>query len=87
MDPSGPFWGASPADKYVHTRRHKLEKIDEKMHVLGSRLAGARQGVSNIKIVQNLPIQLGSAQKLIYIDDIHLKLTIWPKWSKSPKSP
>ena len=57
------------------------------MHVLGSRLAGARQGVSNIKIVKNLPIHLGSAQKPIYSDGIHLKLTVWPKWSKSPKSP
>ena len=26
MDPSGPFWGAHPTEKYLHTRRHTLEK-------------------------------------------------------------
>ena len=33
MDPSGPFWGAHPAEKYLHTRRHTLEKFAEKMHI------------------------------------------------------
>ena len=30
MDPSGPFWGAHPAEKYLHTRRHTLEKFRRK---------------------------------------------------------
>ena len=57
----------------------RLKKIDEKMHVLRSRLAGARQGVPNIKIVKNLPIKVHSPQKSIYSTPIHLKLIIRPK--------
>ena len=26
MGPSGTFWGAHPTEKYLHTRRHTLEK-------------------------------------------------------------
>ena len=69
---------APPTSMCTHAGT-RLKKIDEKMHVDSSRLAGARHGVSNIKIVQNLPIHLGSAQKAIYSDGIHLKLIICPK--------
>ena len=57
----------------------RLKNFDENLLFFSPNLAGARQGVSNIKIVQNLPIHLGSAQKPIYSDGIHLKLIICPK--------
>ena len=30
MDPSGPFWGAHPIEKYVHTKAHPLENFGRK---------------------------------------------------------
>ena len=30
MDPSGPFWGAHPTEKYVHTKAHPLENFRRK---------------------------------------------------------
>ena len=41
MDPSGPFWGARPAKKYVHTRRYTLEKIAKKSRFLDTAVHGA----------------------------------------------
>ena len=34
-DPFGPFWGARPAEKYVHTCRHTLEKNRQKKPIFG----------------------------------------------------
>ena len=69
---------APPTSMCTHAGT-RLKKIDEKMHALRSRLAGARQGVPNIKIVKNLPIKVHSPQKSIYSTPIHLKLIIRPK--------
>ena len=35
-DPFGPFWGARPAEKYVHTCRHTIEKNRQKITIFGN---------------------------------------------------
>ncbi len=36
MDPSGPFWGAHPTEKYVHPKAHPLRNFDQKNADFGS---------------------------------------------------
>ena len=78
-DPFG-VWGA-PKSICTHAGT-RLKKIDEHLLLLCPRLAGARQGVSNIKKVQNLPIHLGSAQEPIYSTPMHPKLILRRKLRK-----
>ena len=76
MDPSGPFWGMKSICTHAGTR---LKNLDENRSFLGPTMVSAPYGVSNIKIVKNLPIEVHSPQKSIYSTPIHLKLIIRPK--------
>ena len=57
----------------------RLKNFDENTTFLRPTMVSAPYGVSNIKIVKNLPIKVHSPQKSIYSTPIHLKLIIRPK--------
>ena len=79
MDPSGPFWGAHPTKKYVHTKAHPLENFRRKMAFFLPQAGFGPGGVPNVKIVKNLPIKVQLPQKSIYSTPIHLKLILRSK--------
>ena len=52
------------------------------MHFLGTITLGGAGGVPNIKIDENLSIEVHSSQKSIYSIPTHLKPTLGPKTEK-----
>ncbi len=79
MDPSGPFWGAHPTEKYVHIKAQPPKSFRLKMSRIWVRGGFGPGGVPNVKIVENLPIKVQSPQKSIYSTPIHLKLILRSK--------
>ena len=78
MDPSGPFWGAHPTKKYVHTKTCPLENFRRKNAFFWSVTVSAPGGVPNVENVKNLSIKAQSPQKSIYSIPTHLKQALRP---------
>ena len=79
MDPFGPFWGAHPTKKYVHTKAHPLENFRRKNALFWTQAGFTPGGVPNVKIVKNLPIKVQLPQKSIYSTPMHFKSILWPE--------